>query len=490
MPLFLVPLIGLAIDGTMLYMVQAKLSAAVDGAALGAGRLLGTNANTEEIAGEFLNVNFPAHYWNSADVVPNIHATTTLGSHTIDVGASVQVPLMFMRVLGTSSSIVTAHATVTRRDTRVVLVLDRSGSMDTTDPVSGLNVFTTMKTSAKQFVGMFTPGTDELGLVVYSGSGIVAYPTTRPWDPSPSGSGGPNAGFATSPTAGPMFTQINAMSAGGGTNMSEALQLAYIELQKTHNRDLAANSVDNTLNAIVLFTDGVPTGFSVHPNDASALPGSNALKSTSSCTYNPENGTASTHMRGYIVTSGAVPNASSTLFGLYLLSAFDTSQTLTYFLGHPTYDQTHPNPSTAVSGCASLNAGTGLSDLAKFPPKDFWGTSTDGTAFNYARVYNGTGYSATTINGYHLALAAWNVTDNAGRTIRTQTGMNPVAIYTIGYTGNGGTDAALLKRLANTQDSSSYDPSQQTGKYIPVNSADQLSAAFTEVASELLRLAK
>lgn len=272
--------------------------------------------------------------------------------------------------------------------------------------------------------------------------------------------------------------------------MSEALALAYIELQKTHNRDLAANSVDNTLNAIVLFTDGVPTGFAVHPNDASALPGSNSLKSTSGCTYNPENATAGTHMRGYIVTSGAVPTASSTLFGMWLLSAYDTTQTLTYLLGHPTYDQTHPSPSTAVAGCSSLNAGTGLSDLARFPAKDFYGASTDGTAYNRAIVYNGTAYSPTTINGYNLALAAWNATDNQGRIIRSQTGMNPVAIYTIGYTGNGGVDAALLKRLANSQDSTSYDPAQQTGMYIPVNSADQLSAAFSAVASELLRLAK
>ena len=41
----------------MLYIVQAKLSAAVDGAALGAGRLLGTQANPQEIAGEFLRAN-------------------------------------------------------------------------------------------------------------------------------------------------------------------------------------------------------------------------------------------------------------------------------------------------------------------------------------------------------------------------------------------------------------------------------------------------
>jgi hypothetical protein len=66
----------------------------------------------------------------------------------------------------------------------------------------------------------------------------------------------------------------------------------------------------------------------------------------------------------------------------------------------------------------------------------------------------------------------------------------PVAIYTIAYSGNGGTDRGLLKRLANTQDSTSYDPTQQSGIYVEVHSADQLNAAFSMVASELLRLAK
>src|SRR4051812_29393036 len=51
LPLVLIPIVGLAIDGTVLFIVQAKLASAADGAALGAGRVLGTNANTVEIAG-------------------------------------------------------------------------------------------------------------------------------------------------------------------------------------------------------------------------------------------------------------------------------------------------------------------------------------------------------------------------------------------------------------------------------------------------------
>ena len=40
LPLMILPMVGLAIDATVCYLVQAKLSSAVDGASLGAGRLL------------------------------------------------------------------------------------------------------------------------------------------------------------------------------------------------------------------------------------------------------------------------------------------------------------------------------------------------------------------------------------------------------------------------------------------------------------------
>jgi len=85
----LMMMVGLAIDRTMLFIVEAKLDSAVDGAALGAGRLLGTNANTPEIANEFLSANFPAGYWGSYALTPAIISTNVLSLHTISVGATV-----------------------------------------------------------------------------------------------------------------------------------------------------------------------------------------------------------------------------------------------------------------------------------------------------------------------------------------------------------------------------------------------------------------
>jgi len=537
MPFLLIPLVGLAIDGTKLYIVQSRLSAAVDGAALGAGRLLGTSANTTEIAAEFLKANFPNGYWSTDTPQYNINYTNNLGVQTIAIYATVDLPLTFMRLTGSTTSLVSASGTATRRVTRLVMVLDRSGSMNNTDPVTHQNVFTTMQAGAEWFAAQFTPGYDEVGLVVFSGSALVAYPTNRPWDPSPSGVGGPDKTFATNPATqtGVIFDQLNAMAVGGGTGTPEALAMAWIEIQKTHNRDLAANGVDNTLNTIVLFTDGVPDAIATYFNDPNRTTLKNyaagALTNTTSpCVNHTASGVASTQMYGYIVAGNQPlgPDAGQTgwqgSYGAIRLLGYDNSQSLTTWLGNTgASDLTKTTPNTAFNGnCKYLGIGgynsvTDMQDMAKIPDQDLYGSSTGGLAYANSVLYDGTNtwspnttsYVSTTpatlsnatgawdgSAGNHTALpymiaaASWNATDAIGKTIRTQNIMNQVQIFTIGYSGNGGTDTGLLNRLANTPASTSFVPTEPIGKFYVVNSTAGLQAAFSQVASSILRLAQ
>jgi hypothetical protein len=65
-----------------------------------------------------------------------------------------------------------------------------------------------------------------------------------------------------------------------------------------------------------------------------------------------------------------------------------------------------------------------------------------------------------------------------------------ITIFTIGYTGNGGVDTDLLKRIANTRDSTNYHTNWKTGIYVAASDADGLQRAFQTVASAILRLAK
>jgi Flp pilus assembly protein TadG len=487
LPTLLLPVVGLAIDGSRLYIVQAKLAGAVDGAALGAGRLLGTTANTVEIAGEFLNANFPAGFWGTTNLTPNITYSKTITTNTITVSATVSTPLLFMRMFGQSVSSVAASAVATRRETRIELVLDRSGSM--------VGELASLQGLAKQFTSSFISGYDELGLVAYGDSGVVGYPTTRPYNASPTSAGGPNTNFETTQTNGNMLDMIGYLQASGATNMAEGLWLAYLELQK-------ADHIDNDptrLNAIVLFTDGVPTAMSANLNDPSNLPGSNSLKSTSqsSCKYNPGTvGDVTTQMIGWIGAWG-MPTSTGYGSGLYrLASAANDSNTAKYWMQTPTADMNLINPSKPVTGCKYLQATQSngdLNDLRQIPPNDYWGNSTsDGTAYQASVAYNNfnTAYSSTNLsNGYHLAIACWNATDNAAKRILADTNLN-VTIFTIGYTGDGGVDTALLKRLANTKDSSNHTSSWQTGLYEAAADTNGLALAFQTVASAILRLAK
>ena len=510
LPVFLIPLVGLGIDATRMYIVQSKLSAALDGAALAAGRLLGSTANITNIAGEFLQANYPPGFWGTYNFQSNVSYSNNLGTQKITVSASVNVPMTFLRVIGLTAAPIGDTAVATRAVTRVLMVLDRSGSMHHTDPITGNDVFTMMQSGAEWFAAQFTPGYDELGLIVFNGGASVAYPAySLPYNPSPSASGGPDTNFATNPATdtGPIFTQLQAMAVGGGTGTPEALAMAYIELQKAHNRDVLLNGVDNTLNTIVLFTDGVPDSIAAYFNN----PNGNSLKSAPqcSCQYNPASSSnTASQMRGYIVatSSPAGPTGSggwTIPWAILDLPAYDNSQTLTWWLGTHGATYTGPMvPGSALHNCQYLcNGGNNCNanDLKQIPPIDMYGYPTTGSAYTNSYLTDGTNYwhpNTSTYNpnaptdGYSVAAASWNDTDAIGNVIRGQTTMNPIQIFTIGYSGNGGTDIGLLKRLANTSDSTSFNSSQPVGHFYQVDNTDELTQAFDQVASSLLRLAR
>jgi Flp pilus assembly protein TadG len=479
LPAVLIPLVGLAIDGSRLYIVQAKLSSAVDGAALGSGRLLGTDANTTEIAGEFLDANFPTGFWGTTNLTPNITYTSSFTAHTITISATVNVPLLFMWIFGWNHSTVASSAVATRKETRVEMVIDRSGSMSELSSVIQ---------TATQFTESFISGYDELGLVAFASSGVVGYPTTRPYNYSPTSSGGPDTNFETTQTNGNMLTMLGDIGSNGYTNMSDGLSLAYIELQKANNRD----QDPTRLNAIVLFTDGVPNAFSSYAND----PSNNSLLSTSKCTNNPATaGTASTQMIG--VAEGYQDSSKPT--GLYILASSPTDTNSTAYwmalTNSPNETIGTGNLKSAVAGCTYLDPSSGapnLGDLKQIPPKTYWGDSTsDGTVSKNSSIYGSLTYKSTEPNvRSNVALAGWNATDNAAQRILADTTLN-VSIYVIGYTGqNGNPDTYLLKRLANTTDSSNYNASWQTGQYIAASDGASLAQAFQTVASAILRLAQ
>lgn len=141
--LLLVPMLGalgLAIDASLAFMVESRLSKSLDAAAL-AGARIALSDDAEEVAFSYFNANFA-----------NIGATVSLDdiayaydadAREVTMTARATMPTYFARVLGKDSFTVNARTVVERRTTgmELALVLDITGSMRGTK-------FTTMQAAA------------------------------------------------------------------------------------------------------------------------------------------------------------------------------------------------------------------------------------------------------------------------------------------------------------------------------------------------------
>jgi hypothetical protein len=319
-----------------------------------------------------------------------------------------------------------------------------------------------------------------------------------------------------------MIHQLAAIHADQGTGMAEALSMAYIELQKAHMRDLNADGVDTRLNAIVLLTDGVPSAVSLYINDPTNSNANNIVNgSTSGGNCNNRTittPTSSNMMQAWFALSGPT-YVNKQGWGVYQLASKDTnaSHTANWWMSFgnssSAADAVAPSPSSPYSGCSSMTndsgSGTLFNYFSKIPSTDMYGnllntsgyTNSHITGGSVSSVYNGTGFSASQGNsGYQWGLAIWNSVDNAAKNIRTDanqanrtgdtTGTMPIQIYVIGYTGNGGCDDGLLKRVANDRSAAGYDSTQTIGQYYSANDGAQLADAYNALASDLLRLSR
>ncbi len=459
--LLLVPMVGLAVDVTVLYMIRAKLSAAVDAAVLAGAQGLARgndtvtqNANAQDAATRFFNANFPSGYWGTTNVIfpPPTIDTSAVNYRTISATASVTAPLYFLRVLGSDTSTVAASAQAGRRDALVMLVLDRSGSM--TNPFQGTTACAIMKQDAAQFISYFAPGRDMVGLVIFGAASFTYAPTTSFNQPDANGN-----------TVASLIGQINC---GGNTNTSGAVHQAYNQMQ-------AVGSTTRS-NVIVLMTDGRPNGF---VGDYTGLR-TNPL--TCDAAGKPLVGVISQWAGGPKVT-GATAGVMS-----YLTSSASTSG----------------ETATANSGGCQFasNFSKMPNDISGMPNNDYFGNALTGpySTNNPNFPYNGLSADLSTVTSpRQIVLASTNALDNEGTRIRTDTVLNP-SIYTIGLEGNDPSDppdTLLLRKLANDPSMES-DPDattklffqqqkgQTTGYFADAPDPSELAAAFNSVATQIV----
>ena len=124
----LVLAIGLAVDASRMFLVRAKLSQAVDAAALAAGQAVDLTSVTAD-ARRIFAVNYPEAYMGAGVDQPEINYDEDTGQ--VEVIARTELPTMFMRLANVDTLDLEARALVVReqRGMELALVLDVSGSM-------------------------------------------------------------------------------------------------------------------------------------------------------------------------------------------------------------------------------------------------------------------------------------------------------------------------------------------------------------------------
>jgi Flp pilus assembly protein TadG len=448
----LVPVMGLAIDVTLIYVDKARLQGAVDGAALAGAESLSRGATdsaqitaAKAAAAEYVFLNYPSRYFFTTSITVNQSTDVTVdetvaNQRTVSVTGHAIIPTLFMRWLNFASTNLNAAATVTRKDLNVMLVMDRSGSLANSGSCGAV------KAGATGFLNHFSLGTDNVGLITFASSSRV--------------DGAPSTAFSG------LSTIINSITCTGATSSAQALWTAY--------QALATLNQPGAMNAIVFFTDGQPTAVTA------------ALPTTGGCNGNAA--LTGVFTVGFQTTSPFAPVATGGIFN-YVATPQPMASDATLATGSggaPNNCQYNSDWTTAVS------------DIKGVPTTDIWGNNLNNGYQTVTLASGLVSVSSDSTGALNMINASTNAADDAGHRIRT--GANPsngasalsnVIIFTIGlgnstYPANGD----LLERIANDLRASSYTSAQPAGIYSYAAGIADIQPAFAAVASEILRIAK
>lgn len=544
MLMFTIPFVGLSIDAGAVYMVKARLQAASDAAALAAARSLNlgmtlaeqeTNARARAVA--YYQTNFPTEYMGSTNSqIETEFAMLNASTVEVRVTTRVDTPLYFMRILGLEQSTIRALGTATRRNVNLYLILDRSGSM------SGAPC-TAMKTAAQTFTNYFAAGRDQLGLISFNGAWRLNYMATPNFKTAPT----INSAIAALSCSGTTGT-AQAIWKGYEHLIALAQPLALnvlVFFTDGQPNGIAARYPIKTLpdrrfgdgNSQTLTIpreDGVPgtqsrtwnfpstsTLYDYPPSSCRLMP-----NGTNQWWYRDNESTASPDYWAYRDAAGNNytvnninpgwdtnrPNPPGYHFILGSNSRGGDPPPLTGTTNGLIDPNNQSEPTVAATGCAytsSLGKDAFRRDFAYVPLQDIYGNNTRGFRNHWNYVTNA--YESTDVDWYPaghtyatemrvdrpstVSNAFYNAADHAGRRARMDGTYNPT-IFSIGLGGNPGmpADDELLARLSNdgSTDDSYLDDNftRPRGLYVYAPNSTQLTQAFIQIASSVLRLSQ
>ena len=489
------PVIGLAIDGAIVLWQKARLSSSVDAAAYAAGRSLSIGATVAAAqaaaattATTYFKANFPdGTLGSTSQVSPSIPPPNN-GLWTISVDAKANVPLYFLRLLGISSSNLAAHAQVSRRNVNIIMVLDRSASL----VIYNSGGCPSLISAAQNFTNLFVAGQDNLGLITFQTTANLDFPPGLDFKSRVTT-------LSSGTTAVGMAQLIGQLQCEGYTNTVAALNLAYNQIK--------AINQPSALNVIVFFSDGKP--------DAITAAFSPKLADTRDSIYSPFSAgpspastcSGSSPVTGVLVAMDENPDPTASTLGLLPAPTSPSGGDPINSVGIGPWGLT-PNAitNTSTAGCNYVTSGAAIwangwcyngscnarNDIAYIPWLDINNNSTSTsyrplTAANYGLFPLGSGPYAGWIRSdtpSGVVNASLNAAFQQVLAIRNDTQFKPI-LYSIGL--GGYIDTGFMQDVANDPAAPNYSATSPQGQYIYAPTGGQLSAAFQQIASQVLR---
>ena len=234
---------ALGIEAGRWYLVRAELSKSVDSAALVAAKNISNpiNVSPEALALDFGYENFYAGYLGTpgsgADGEVQF-SVTSLSSDTFQVKGNVNAPATLARLFGINYIPVVAVAAAQeagKKNTEIMMVLDRTGSM------KGLKI-RDLQRAATSFAANFgeTQDKDKMGLISFATDVQVAVPLRDQF-------------------VSDIQSKIGALYAEGGTNMEDAIDQAGGDGGLKDQSGIEKSK--RVQQYVVFFSDGMPTAF-------------------------------------------------------------------------------------------------------------------------------------------------------------------------------------------------------------------------------------
>jgi len=451
----ILPIVGLAVDASLLYAIKARLSAAADAGSLAGARSLNRGidlasqaASATSTATAFFNADFPTGYLMTTNRTLTVAvAESAYRTRTVRLDASVDAPAYFMRMLGFGSTTVRVAGMASRRDVNVILVLDRSASLTTAGACDDLRAAST------GFVDKFAQGRDRVGLITYGGSSRLDY--------------APSFNFKTdspNPT-----TLIAALLCNGATGSAQALWQGYQELVTINE--------PGALNVLLFFTDGQPN----------AITAQFPVK-TQTTTYSPTGKSTCLDEAGRSNSNPAWSPGPK--LGFINVNVGIDIRGVRIHLAPTIPVSVDPGKIANSSGCYfASDLANAYKDIAYAPDTDYYGTSLWGYKTALSTYSSGPYAGKLKISSETTMVnASINAVDNAAQRIRQNVNL-AVVVYAIGLGGAGEAEHELLRRVSNDPQSPIYDNTKPAGFYVYSPTPSQLNEAFAKVASEILRLA-